>query len=90
MGCALAHVGGNWNNGSNAGLFIWNLNNSSSNSNLNIGGQTLIRLLVFLAHHNPYRLVKIRHKEQGLVGLHSKDLEVNKKGFYVEKTRIHL
>lgn len=36
-------VGGNWNNGSNAGLFYFNANNSSSNSNGNIGA----RLLVF-------------------------------------------
>jgi len=39
----LAHVGGNWNNGSNAGLSYWNLNNTSSNANVNIGRQTLIR-----------------------------------------------
>ena len=36
-------VGGNWNNGSSAGLFYFNANNSSSNSNGNIGA----RLLVF-------------------------------------------
>jgi len=29
--------GGNWNNGSNAGLFYLNLNNLRSNSNNNIG-----------------------------------------------------
>ena len=37
-------VGGNWNDGSIAGLFYFNANNSSSNSNGNIGA----RLLVFL------------------------------------------
>lgn len=37
-----ANVGGNWNNGSNAGLFYWNLNNTSSNTNVNIGGRLLI------------------------------------------------
>ena len=42
MGCALALVGANWNNGANAGLSNWNLNNGSGNSNVNIGGQTLI------------------------------------------------
>lgn len=42
MGCAFAHVGGNWNNGTNTGLFNWNLNNTSSNTNVNIGSQTLI------------------------------------------------
>ena len=29
--------GGNWNNGSNAGVFALNLNNARSNSNTNIG-----------------------------------------------------
>lgn len=42
MGCTLALVGGNWNNGANAGLSYWNLNNSSGNANVNIGRQTLI------------------------------------------------
>lgn len=38
------HLGGNANNGANAGAFYWNVNNSSSNSNRNIG-----------AHVNPPR-----------------------------------
>ena len=38
------HVGGNWNNGGNAGLFYFNANNSSSDTNSNVGA----RLLVFL------------------------------------------
>jgi hypothetical protein len=29
--------GGNWNNGSNAGVFALNLNNTSGNSNDNVG-----------------------------------------------------
>ena len=37
-------VGGNWNNGGNAGLFYFNANNSSSDTNSNVGA----RLLVFL------------------------------------------
>jgi len=65
--CGFAHFGGNWNNGSNAGLFNWNLNNSSSNTNLNIGRQTLIRKNI-IASHSPYHLVKIKPKEHGLVG----------------------
>jgi len=64
----LAHFGGNWNNGSNVGLSNWNLNNSSSNTNVNIGRQTLIGFDgKYAALYNPYHLVKIRHKEQGLV-----------------------
>jgi hypothetical protein len=39
LGCAVAHVGGNWNNGSNAGLWNWNLNNSSANTNVITGGR---------------------------------------------------
>jgi hypothetical protein len=37
-----ALIGGNWNNGANSGLFNWNLNNSSSNSNLNIGARQFV------------------------------------------------
>jgi hypothetical protein len=33
----LPHVGGNWNNGANAGSFAVNLNNDSSNTNQNVG-----------------------------------------------------
>lgn len=32
-----ALIGGNWNNGDNAGTFNWNLNNATSNVNRNIG-----------------------------------------------------
>ena len=34
-------VGGNWNNGGNAGLFYFNANNASSNSNSNVGARLL-------------------------------------------------
>ena len=43
-GWRVLFVGGNWNNGGNAGLFYFNANNTSSNSNSNVGA----RLLVFL------------------------------------------
>ena len=43
-GWRVLHVGGNWNNGGNAGLFYINANNSSSDTNSNVGA----RLLVFL------------------------------------------
>jgi hypothetical protein len=59
--CALALLGGNWNNGTNAGLSYWNLNNASSNTNINIGGQTLIRNeFIGAASHLPHLLVKIK------------------------------
>ena len=38
----VAYVGGNWSNGSNAGLFSLNSNNSSSNYNTNIGSRLLV------------------------------------------------
>ena len=37
-------VGGGWSNGGNTGLFYFNANNSSSDTNSNVGA----RLLVFL------------------------------------------
>ena len=43
-GWRVLHVGGNWNNGGNAGPFYFNANNSSSDTNSNVGA----RLLVFL------------------------------------------
>lgn len=42
-GWRVLHVGGNWNNGGNAGLFYFNANNASSDTNSNVGA----RLLVF-------------------------------------------
>ena len=36
---SIAQLGSNWNNGSNAGAFNWNLNNSVSNRNRNISSQ---------------------------------------------------
>lgn len=32
-------MGGNWNNGANAGLWNVNCNNAASNTNTNIGGR---------------------------------------------------
>ena len=43
-GWRVLHVGGYWNYGGNAGLFYFNANNSSSDTNSNVGA----RLLVFL------------------------------------------
>ena len=43
-GWRVLHVGGNWNNVGNAGIFYFNANNSSSDTNSNVGA----RLLVFL------------------------------------------
>jgi hypothetical protein len=44
------NVGGNFNNGSNAGLFYWNLNNSPSNANINIGARHIFKIkILFLS-----------------------------------------
>nr|DAD72121.1 MAG TPA: TREPONEMA DENTICOLA VARIABLE PROTEIN 1 FUNCTION, PERIODONTAL DISEASE [Myoviridae sp. ctOyc4] len=37
----MLYVGGNWNNGTNAGLLYFNANNTSSNSNSNISARLL-------------------------------------------------
>ncbi|MCC8049619.1 MAG: hypothetical protein LIP10_03035 [Clostridiales bacterium] len=38
--------GGNWNNGTNAGVFYLNGNNARSNSNTNIGFRSALALFV--------------------------------------------
>jgi hypothetical protein len=70
MRCVLAHFGGNWNNGANAGLSNWNLNNTSSNTNVNIGRQTLVSKLNKISMHLIILTAwwKLGRKEQGLVG----------------------
>ena len=37
----IAQLGSNWNNGTNAGSFYWNCNNSVSNRNRNISSHLL-------------------------------------------------
>lgn len=37
----IAQLGSNWNNGTNAGSFYWNLNNSVGNRNRNIRGHLI-------------------------------------------------
>lgn len=41
-GWRVLNVGGNYDNGSNAGLFYFNANNASSNANANIGARLLV------------------------------------------------
>ena len=43
-------IGGNWNNSSNARCFYWNLNNSTSNRNRNIGGHLCSINLIAFTH----------------------------------------
>ena len=39
------HVGGNLNNGSNDGFFNWNVNNTPSDANWNIGSRNFLKLI---------------------------------------------
>ena len=45
----VAFLGGSCNNGLNAGLFNWNVNNVSSNSNWNIGSQVVCYKSTFMS-----------------------------------------
>jgi len=50
----VAHFGGNANNGTQAGLFIWNVNNASSNANRNIGARLnplVLNVMIYAPHH---------------------------------------
>ena len=69
-------VGGNWNNGTNAGLLYFNANNASSNSNSNISARLLSNSIV-IAQAFPHPLVKIMPRGRELVG-HSNALAGNK------------
>lgn len=44
--CAVALLGGNWNNSTNAGPWYWNVNNTPSNRNRNIGGHPVYAKLI--------------------------------------------
>lgn len=46
----ITQLGSNWNNGSNAGSFYWNLNNSVGNRNRNIRGVDFLGYRTFLNH----------------------------------------
>ena len=52
-GWRVLHVGGNWNNGGNAGLFYFNANNTSSNTNSNVGARLLVFLLTGAGFPSP-------------------------------------
>ena len=66
----MLYVGGNWNNGSNAGLLYFNANNTSSNSNSNISARLLFptNLIRLIAQAFPHPLMKIIPRGRGLVG----------------------
>lgn len=38
----MTQLGSNWNNGTKAGSFYWNLNNDLTNRNRNIGSRTAL------------------------------------------------
>ena len=75
-GWRVLFVGGNWYNGSNAGLLYFNANNASSNSNSNISARLLSNSII-IAQAFPHPLVKIMPRGRELVG-HSNALAGNK------------
>ena len=82
-------VGGNFNNGVNAGLRYWNLNNSPANANIYIGARLILAITKeVIARYYPYHLVKIKSKRQGVVGLISKYLETLKRKKLITIKRI--
>lgn len=75
-GWHVLYVGGNWSNGTNAGLLYFNANNTSSNSNTNISARLLSNSII-IAQAFPHPLVKIMPRGRELVG-HSNALAGNK------------
>lgn len=60
--------GGNWNNGTNDGLFYLNCNNDSSNANTNIGSRILYNaLIIHIVWLVPCPLAKIERNGNRLV-----------------------
>ena len=52
--------GGNWNNGTNAGVFYLNGNNSRSNSNTNIGFRSALALFAYVLRARLCRSTKAK------------------------------
>lgn len=46
-GLRFVHRGGNWNNGTNNGVFYFNGNNTRTNTNTNIGFRSALRLVIW-------------------------------------------
>ena len=71
-----AIVGGNWNNGANDG-FYWNLNNTSGNTNSNIGSRLLMILKKCLLFsmalaNNKSQTDKVSTEKERLIDNHKK------------------
>jgi len=49
----VTHFSGNANQGTDAGAFLWNLNNDSSNDNRNIGGRLTVAAIVEVQAPHP-------------------------------------
>ena len=76
------HVGGNLNNGSNDGFFNWNVNNTPSNANWNIGSRNFLKLIFgsLLLCIIPHRLVKIKTLRIAWDAVKSGEAIVRKRG----------
>lgn len=80
------YVGGNYNNGDNAGLFYLNGNNAPSNTNSNLGSRLLIprpRLRVVFSSPLGENFAAGTRLSKPLMDL--KGREVNKKIIYIRK-----
>jgi len=64
----VAILGGNWNNDSNAGTFYWNLNNTSSNRNRNIGTHLLYVQIIKVKNLFALPLGKIEKRIKSCIG----------------------
>ena len=82
------YVGGNWDNGSNAGLWYLNGNNDTSNSNSNIGARLSFEKInpnFGLRCICPCPLAKNSRKEHALVGFGSKRREAKRKALIMKR-----
>ena len=69
------------NNGSNDGFFNWNVNNTPSNANWNIGSRNFLKLILLLLCIIPHRLVKIKTLRIAWDAVKSGEAIVRKRGF---------
>lgn len=85
----MLYVGGNWSNGSNAGLWYANGNNSDSNSNSNIGGRLSLCLKnksLWLRLRVPLPLGKKQSKRERLSRFFSKRRQTKRdRGFSMKR-----
>lgn len=86
-----AHVGGNFNNGVNAGLRYWNLNPSTGNANVYVGSRHILAKKPFNIHCTALSLPLGKNKvaTEGFSRLIlEKPLDAKEKGDFNQKSGI--